>query len=215
MIIETIIYVALIFGLFVVCDNSLSRRYYVPFKVVCSASFLAILFINHYFSEKLTMMMWALFACYVGDILMGLYNTYTRKESMILGIICFMIGHVGLLNYMCRITDRTSALIYILPCISGVLLAWLRSHFRLHMGSLFVPCLIYCYFITTMTLKALECGLQGMLWLAIAGILFWISDFTIIFLYFYHYRSKSIKRIVHFINLATYYAAILLFIFSL
>ena len=215
MIIQTIIYVALIIGLFMVCDNSLSRRYYVPLKVVCSASFLAILFLNHYFSEKLTMMMGALFACFVGDILMGLYNTYTRKEFMILGIIAFMIGHVGLLNYMCRITDRTSLLIYILPCASCVLLAWLRSHFRLHMGRLFVPCLIYCYFITTMTLKAIECGIQGMPWLALAGILFWISDFTIIFLYFYHYRSKTIKRVVHFINLATYYLAILVFIFSL
>jgi hypothetical protein len=66
-----------------------------------------------------------------------------------------------------------------------------------------------------MTFKAIECGLMGMPWLALAGILFLVSDFSIIFLYFYHYRSKTVKRIMHFGNLATYYAAILVFIFSL
>ena len=215
MIIETIIYAALIIGLFVVCDNSLSRRYYVPLKVVCSASFLAILFINHYYSEKMTMMMWALFACFAGDILMGLYNTYRSKQFMALGIIAFMIGHVGLLNYMCRITDTTSILVYILPVLACLMLVGVRKMFKLHMGSLFVPCLIYSYFVSTMTLKAIECGLMGMPWFAIAGLLFLISDFTIIFLYFYHYRSRTVKRVVHFGNLATYYAAILVFIFSL
>lgn len=215
MIIETIIYVALIIGLFMVCDNSLSRRYYVPLKVVCSASFLAILFLNYYYSEKLTMMMWALFACFVGDLLMGLYNTYSRKQFMALGIIAFMIGHVGLLNYMCRITSTTSVLVYILPVLPCILFLALKKRFKLHMGSLFVPCLIYCYFVSTMTFKAIECGIMGMTWIAFAGVLFLVSDFTIIFLYFYHFRNKKIKRIMHFCNLATYYAAILIFIFNL
>ena len=215
MIIETIIYVALIIGLFMVCDNSLSRRYYVPLKVVCSASFLAILFINHYYSEKMTMMMWALFACFAGDILMGLYNTYRSKQFMALGIIAFMIGHVGLLNYMCRITDTTSILVYILPVLACLMLVGVRKMFKLHMGSLFVPCIIYCYFVSTMTLKALECGLNGTPILGIAGMLFLFSDFTILFLYFYHYKNRGNKRIVHYINLGTYYTAILLFIFSL
>ena len=60
MIIETIIYVALLIALFSVCDNSLSRRYYVPLKVVCSASFLVILWINQVFSEKLWTMLFEL-----------------------------------------------------------------------------------------------------------------------------------------------------------
>ncbi len=215
MIIETIVYAALIIGLCLVCDNSLSRRYYVPLKVVCSASFLGILFINYYFSEKLTMMMWALLACFVGDLLMGLYNTYLRKQFMVLGIIAFMLGHVGLLNYMCRITDRNSALVYILPIVPCLILLAVRKVCKLHMGSLLLPCLIYCYFVSTMALKALECGLNGMPWLGVAGILFLFSDFAILYLYFYHFRKREIKRIVHYFNLATYYSAILIFIFSL
>lgn len=215
MVIETIIYVALLIALFCVCDNSLSRRYYVPLKVVCSASFLVIFILNYYYSEKFGLLIWALLACFIGDILMGLYNTYLRKQFMAIGIIAFMLGHVGFLNYMCRITNKTSALVYILPVVACLILVGMKKRFHLHMGSLFVPCIIYSYFVSTMTLKAVECGMNGMNILAIAGILFLISDFTILFLYFYHFSHIKYKRQVHYVNLATYYIAILLFIYSL
>ena len=215
MVVETLIYVALIVALFFVCDNSLSRRYYVPLKVVCSASFLVILWINQVFSEKLWTMFWALLACFVGDLLMGCYNTFSSKQFMAVAIIAFMFGHVGLLNYMCRITDKTSVQVYTLPVLFCGLMVVMRKLFHLHMGVLFVPSLIYTYFVSTMTMKAVECGLNGMVLTGIAGVLFLLSDFSILFLYFYHFRGVKNKRIVHYINLATYYAAILLFIFSL
>ena len=215
MIVETIIYVALIIALFAVCDNRFSRRYYVPLKVVCSASFLVILFLNEFYSEKKGLLIWALLACFVGDILMGLYNTYLRKQFMLIGIIAFMLGHVGFLTYMSRITDKTNPLVYILPVIPCLIFLYMKKSFHLHIGSLFIPCLIYCYFVSTMTLKSLECGLNGQPILGVAGLLFLLSDFTILFLYFYHFRSRNVKRIIHFVNLATYYIAILLFIYSL
>ena len=215
MVIETLVYLALVVALFAVCDNSLSRRFYVPLKVVCSASFLVILWINQFFSEKLWLMFWALLACFVGDLLMGLYNIFMRKQAIMLAIIAFMLGHVGLLNYMVRTTDKTSSLVYIAPVVACVLMVIVKKLCHLHMGSLFVPCIIYCYFVTTMTLKAIECGAEGNPLIALAGILFWLSDVTILFLYFYHFRGIKNKRIVHYVNLATYYAAILLFIFSL
>ncbi|WP_028242823.1 lysoplasmalogenase family protein [Pseudobutyrivibrio ruminis] len=214
-ILETIIYVALIIALFAVCDNRYSRRCYVPLKVVCSASFLVIFFLNFYYSERLGLLMWALLACFVGDILMGMYNTYLKKQFMVIGIIAFMLGHVGFLNYMCRITEHTSVRVYIVPVFACLILIGMRKWCHLHIGSLFVPCIIYCYFVSTMTLKAIECGLNGLNILGVAGVLFLISDFTILFLYFYHFSHIKNKRAVHYVNLATYYAAIILFIYSL
>ena len=126
-----------------------------------------------------------------------------------------MLGHVGLLNYMCRITDVTKVMVYIFPVVPCIVLIVMQKWFHLHMGNLYVPCLIYCYFVSTMTLKAIECGLNGMPLIGLAGTLFLFSDFTILFLYFYHFRSIKAKRIVHYVNLATYYIAILLFIYSL
>ena len=215
MIIETIIYIALIIALFLVCDNRFSRRYYVPLKVVCSTSFLIILIINQFYSPKLWLMFWPLFACFLGDILLGLFNTYKRKRFMIIGIIAFMLGHVAFLNYMCRIQPDTNPWVYIAPVatVGAVIVIHKTSH--LHMGVLFVPSLIYSYFVTCMTLKAVECGLHGKPLLGIAGVLFLISDFTILFLYFYHYRNKTNKRIIHYVNLGTYYLAIYLFLVSL
>ena len=215
MIIETLIYAALLIALFFVCDNSLSRRFYVPLKMLCSASFLVILWVNQMLSEKLWLMFWALLAYFVGDLLMAFYNTYRNKQVIALGIIAFMLGHVGLLNYMCRITDKTNVMVYILPVVGCVIVVALRKMCHLYMGSLFVPCLIYAYFVSTMTLKAIECGLNGMPLLGVAGALTLISDLTILFLYFYHFRNIKNKRIVHYINLGTYYASILLFVFSL
>lgn len=215
MIIETIIYVALIIGLFLVCDNRYSRRYYVPLKVVCSASFLVIFFINQAYSEKFGLMIWALLACFLGDVLMGLYNTYLKKTFITLAILAFMLGHVGLLNYMCRINPDISPFLFILPLIPCALVLGMIKWFRMHIGRLLWPCIIYCYFVSTMALKANLCALEGRPILGFAGILFLFSDITIMFLYFYHYRDRRKKRFVHYVNLATYYLAILLFIFSL
>ena len=203
MIIQTIIYVALIIGLFMVCDNSLSRRYYVPLKVVCSASFLVILLINHYYSPKLSMIFWPLLACFLGDILLGLFNTYKRKRFMIIGIIAFMLGHVAFLNYMCRLKPDTNPWVYMAPIATVVVVLLVHNLCHLHMGVLFVPCLIYSYFVTCMTLKAIECGLNSRPIIGMAGVLFLISDFTILFLYFYHYRNRTNKRIVHSYNRST------------
>ncbi|MCR4568583.1 MAG: lysoplasmalogenase [Pseudobutyrivibrio sp.] len=214
-IIETIIYVALIIGLFLVCDNRYSRRYYVPLKVVCSTSFLVIFWINQCFSEKFGLMVWAVLACFLGDIMMALYNTYMRRPFFVLGIITFMIAHVALLNYMCRVKPNTSPWVFILAAAPCILLFGMVRWFRLHIGRLLWPCLIYCYFVSTMALKANQCALDGMPIIGIAGLLFLFSDVTILFLYFYHYRSKNKKRFVHYVNLGTYYLAILLFIFSL
>ena len=212
MILETIIYVALIITLFAVCDNRFSRRYYVPLKVVCSISFLIIFLLNQFYSEKLGLLIWALLACFVGDLLMGLYNTYLRKQFMVLGTIAFMLGHVGFLNYMCRITDKTNVLVYIAPIIPCLIFIGMRKWCHLHIGSLMVPCLIYCYFVSMTALKAIECGLNGLPILGVAGTLFIASDFPILFLYFYHFSKRTNKRIVHYINLTTYYIVILLFI---
>ena len=215
MIIETLIYVALLIALFLVCDNSLSKKYYVPLKMVCSASFLIILWINQMLSEKLWLMFWALLAYFVGDLLMAFYNTYRNKQVIALGIIAFMLGHVGLLNYMCRITDFTNVLVYILPVLGCVIVMILKKTCHLHMGSLLAPCLIYAYFVSTMTLKAIECGLNGMPLIGVAGALTLLSDVTILFLYFYHFKDVKNKRLVHWLNLGTYYLAILLFVYSL
>lgn len=52
-------------------------------------------------------------------------------------------------------------------------------------------------------------------WLGLGGMLFFTSDFTIIFLYFYKFRKAENRRKIHCINLATYYFGILAFDISI
>ena len=52
-------------------------------------------------------------------------------------------------------------------------------------------------------------------WIGIAGILFFASDFSIIFLYFYKFKNKTNRQKVHIFNLLTYYMAVMAFDISI
>ena len=207
MFIDLLVYTLILIGLFTVCDNRFSKKYYVPLKGVCSASFLIILALHNMFSEKGDMLIWPLIACFVGDIMMGLYNTYSRKRFMSLGMVSFMLGHVGFIYYMCQTANKKAIWAFIVPFALCILMYAICTKLHIHMGKLLYPGLIYCYFVSAMFLKSLTAGPLG-----VAGTLFFLSDFSIMFLYFYHYKNRTHKKWVHYFNLATYYYAIYLFI---
>ena len=52
-------------------------------------------------------------------------------------------------------------------------------------------------------------------WIGFGGIAFFISDFTIIFLYFYKFHKPENRCKIHYLNLATYYYGILAFDISI
>lgn len=223
MLAEIIIYGILLVLLLAVCDNKYSRRCYVPLKAVCSASFLVILILNQYFSEDMHRVLIALIACFVGDVLMAYYNVRKDKHYMTLGIFVFIVGHVFLLIYMCEGYVPTHVLVFVLPLLICGLMYVMYKRIHLHMGRLFYPSFVYCYFVSAMMLKALEVGAYAFAqgnahpapyMIMVAGILFFLSDFSILFLYFYHFHKRWEKRVVHYFNLITYYVAILLFVYS-
>ncbi|MCR5416125.1 MAG: lysoplasmalogenase [Pseudobutyrivibrio sp.] len=211
MITEIIIYGLLLIGLFAVCDNKLSAKWYLPMKIICSAGFLVILIERECYSESIHRLLLALIACFVGDIFMALFNSYHQKHYMAWGILVFMVGHVFLLINMCTYHQPTNPWIFILPIPICGLMYLLYKKIHLHMGRLFYPAFVYCYFVSAMALKAISVGGITMM----AGALFFLSDFSILFLYFYHFHTKPLKKLCHYFNLATYYIAILLFIYSI
>lgn len=224
MLLELVIYGILLILLMAVCDNKYSRRCYVPLKAVCSASFLVILILNNMFSESLHKLLIALIACFVGDVLMAYYNVRKDKHYMTLGTFVFIFGHIFLLIYMCEDYKPTYPLVFILPVFICGLMYLLYKKIHLHMGRLFYPSFVYCYFVSAMSLKAIEVGAYAIAqgnshpapyMIMAAGILFFLSDFSILFLYFYHFHKRWEKRLTHHFNLVTYYVAILLFVFSL
>lgn len=208
MIIETVIYSVLLISLLFVCDNDYSKKYYVPFKTACSASFLLLLFINTRALDASPSLFGPLALCFVGDVLMGMYNTYKKKRFVLSGLVAFLIAHIFFLAYMINMAPNTSIVVALVPFAMLMVMAVVYKLCHFHMGKIKYPAFLYCYFVSAMCMKSFEIG--GII--AIAGLLFFLSDFSIMFLYFFHFKRKTHKKIVHYFNLVTYYFAILLFI---
>lgn len=201
------VYTLLIIALLFVCDNDYSRKYYVPLKTACSASFLLMSFVIDTVGF-FNLLMLPLVSCFIGDIFMGQYNVRKARSSLYTGIGAFLVAHILFLIYMTQTVPGISLVNAILPVFVVILMLWLVRTFHLHMGKVLYFSTIYCYMVTAMCLKALEIGGLTMM----GGILFFLSDFTIIFLYFYHFAKIQNKKIVHYLNLVTYYLGILFFI---
>ena len=212
--ISLIVYIALIIILLLVCDNRYSKKYYVPIKSACSASFLIIYIVNEFYGPDITRLLLPLIACFVGDILMGEYNIKHRKRFLGLAMAAFILGHIGFLAYMVSLTEYTSLIVIIGPIIACLIFYFVYRLMHLHMGYMKIGAYIYTLFISAVFLKSIETSLVcgESIFIMLGGVLFFLSDFSILFLYFYHFKNKNSKKLVHYFNLVTYYLAIYCFI---
>ncbi len=213
-----VIYALLVFGLLAVCDNDYSKTWYLRFKVISSLAF--ILFYLIFSGRGLII---ALLACGCGDVFMALYHLKAKKIYMFLGMLTFMAGHIFFLIYMCSDFGHTAPMVYIIPIFICLLMLAIYKGFHLHMGRLFYAAIIYCYFVSAMATKSIEIGSRAYvqatesiipILIMIAGILFFLSDFSIMIMYFYHFHNRRTKRLVHYFELISYYTAIILFVIS-
>ncbi|MCR4693735.1 MAG: lysoplasmalogenase [Pseudobutyrivibrio sp.] len=218
MIVGLVIYGLMVLGLLAVCDNDYSKTWYLRLKTLCSLAFIIIYLV---FSGRGLII--ALLACGLGDIFMALYHLKAKKIYMFLGMLTFMTGHIFLLIYMCSEFAPTAWLVFIIPVFICLCMLAIYKGFHLHMGRLFYAAIIYCYFVSAMATKAIEIGIRACvqatesmipILIMIAGILFFLSDFSIMIMYFYHFHNRRTKRLVHYFELISYYTAIILFVIS-
>ena len=210
-----IIYSILLIALLIVSDNELSKKYYVPLKVACSAFFVAIGLIE---GCGLSVML-PVGLCALGDLFMALYNQKGRKRFLLTGIILFFGAHVGFLVDFYRIQPELDIVAIIAPVGLCALFAVLYKIAHFHMGKMKLPGLLYCFMVSSMCVKSLLIAWGNpfveVQLLALGGVLFFLSDFSILFLYFYHFKKRRTKKLVHSFNLITYYVAIYLFLIIL
>ena len=70
-------------------------------------------------------------------------------------------------------------------CLLGLVLI---NSFHLHLGRLRYAVLVYSVFVSAFMVKAVSIMLtSGSLRIGYAGIFFWLSDFSLLFYYFYHF----------------------------
>ena len=205
-----------------VSQSRYKKKYYVPSKMLCSVTFvvLAIVFalVSHHM-EYFFGLFPALCFCLLGDLFMGLYQVGRQKRNLTLGILAFMIGHLCLLVMLFYQSRNMIWWDVLVPVIAVIMLVIMRKVASMRYGKVWPLAICYCIMLALMLSKSTQLMVQkpgiASAWIGIGGILFFISDFTINFIYFYKIKKSIWKRWVHAINLATYFLAILAFDLSI
>jgi uncharacterized membrane protein YhhN len=197
-------------------------QYYVGIKMLCSVSFwgIALLFtvISKHWDYGWLMLLPMAF-CVVGDLFMGLYQVKRKRRNLVLGLVFFLLAHFGLLLVLFHLDTVFNLWNVLVPAVALLAFVFLKLKLHLHLGRMMIPACIYTLLLTLMLSKSLQYFYLhpsiASAWIGLGGLLFFLSDFTIIFLYFYRFRSRENKLIIHYVNLVTYYFAMLAFDMSI
>ena len=183
------------------------KKTYLKKKTMQSAAFLAVLllaFLKSGRSDVFWIVLPAFFCCFAGDVLLALYNTHRKKRVFAMGLFLFLAGHLFFLHWMVRMRPFCMEDL-LFPAAGVVLVAFLTGSKSFHTGRLRPCILLYSFFVAALFSKSIHIAWSTPdafhLLMAVGGTLFLISDFSILFLYFY--KTKDVR--IHLFNLLTYY----------
>lgn len=209
----TIIYIILFVFLMLTCYVSSLKKFYIASKMMCSAAFIGIAIFAMVQSSN-TILFWRLFPafifCFMGDFFLALKEVKEGEKPFLIGLSCFLIGHI-LFLWGFEIIESSTWLTWLLPLL-GIVMAGALLHLKyMNVGKFKAAVLVYSYFVTALFIKCTQTALSGdgsaFYWLIFCGGAFFIiSDIIILFLYFYNKKYAIIKLL----NLGSYYAAVFL-----
>lgn len=196
----------------VVCRPEWKKKYYLEAKILNSASFLTVFFISAYRSEAIHtfwLMLPGILFCFVGDVFMALYNRQRKRQHFLLGVGIFLSGHLCFVRWLCS-KQPITIFDLIIPILAVCFTWYLVSRRDIHTGKMQPFVVLYAFFVALFLSKALHLAwsepTSAHIMIAVGSILFFVSDVSIIFLYFQKRKGAA----VHIFNLATYYAAMFL-----
>ena len=165
------------------------KETYIPWKSIQSTGFLAAFVVSSIIygdPGNFCVMLPAFICCFTGDVFLAFYNKYKKRRIFAFGLFAFLAGHIFFIRY------------------------YLTTGKIFHTGRLRPFVIIYAFFVTFLAEKSVRIALSfhsaAHLLAGIGGLLFLMSDISILFLYFWKKRNKKI----HLFNLYTYYAGIYL-----
>lgn len=182
-------------------------QYYVPVKTMASIAFICMAVFCGVMGDNVVMMirmMPAFVMCLCGDIFLGFHYRIKNKKLFLGGVATFMLGHIFFIEAFVHL-QKLVWTDFIFPiCAIGitVLVTYAKKMF---LGKLRPYVYTYSFFVAMLFSKSMHIMIKAptaqTFCLAIGAGLFLISDFLILFLYFYEKRPWS----THGWNLATYY----------
>lgn len=148
----------------------------------------------------------ALIFCFLGDVFLGINSQFDKKIFFVAGLFSFTIAHI---LYMIDFSRFAPMALYdlMLPILSIFITYMLIKLENMDVQKeLRIFILMYSFFVTLLLTKGMDvliiCGINiKSVLIFIGALMFFISDFIILFLYFY----KKKHHIVGTINLLLYY----------
>lgn len=220
--IGTLLYTVAVAILLWIAQSKYKQKYYVKVKMVCSVGFVVLGAVFAWASSHINyylLLLPALCFCMLGDLFMGLYQIARKKQSLIWGIVTFMLGHLFLLINLFYHSRQVTWWNLFVPAVTVAVFFLMRKTCGMHYGKVMPLAVLYVVFLALMLSKSTELMVLqpgiATAWIGVGGIFFFISDFTINFIYFYKIKNRLLERWIHGINLGTYYLAILAFDMSI
>ena len=205
-IISLIYSISVVVLLYICLYEDIKRKLYVPVKMAASTLFIILALVSRWSF----IMLIPLAFCWLGDLFMGLFNIYHKRRFIGAGAAAFMLAHVGFLIILFILEPRIGALDIVFTAVGVALAAAVIKLCDLHTGNMTGLCICYAAFISAFSQRAVRYGIAwdgDPAWI-LGGLLFFVSDLLILFLYFRRYKRRSLKKVVQIANLATYYMAI-------
>lgn len=183
------------------------KKTYLVRKTIQSLAFLAVLALSWRICGQTFLFLQllpAFLCCLIGDVLLALYNKFRKKRMFATGLCVFLAGHLFFLHRMSSMqTFAWTDLIF--PACGVVIAAVMTGSKSFHTGRLRPCILIYTFFVSALFAKSVHVAWSMPdafhVTAAVGCLLFFASDFSILFLYFY--KTRDIR--IHLFNLASYY----------
>lgn len=218
----SLLYLLSLLVLLVVCVKDGKRKYYVKAKMTVSSLFVIFSVIYYFCGNQDIRIVWASFPalllCWCGDLFLGLYQKKHKKKMMLLGIGAFAVAHIFLCLYLFMRVPGIGFFEIVGPVLAIGATTLMMKVFKLHTGKARVPVIIYSAFVTEFMIKAVHImfsNVNGGIVIGLAGILFWLSDLSLLFIYFAYFKKRWALIVLHVFNLASYFIAVYLMAFSL
>ena len=173
-------------------------------KIITALLFVIIGILNFHPVMLITLMLF-----FSGDVLLAFANGGTIKHWLMWGMLCFWLGHIGLIFYIisCQTFEYLSL-------IMGMILIFLMLVIKkkltaIDFRGLFPILLVYGYTLGILGSLAIL-GVSASPLLTSGILIFIVSDICLIFWYFYPQCPKTVKIL----NVITYFGAVLLIALS-
>ncbi|MCI5774291.1 MAG: lysoplasmalogenase [Erysipelotrichaceae bacterium] len=200
-------------ALIYVTSSRTLQKYRIFCKALTSSLFIAVYLI---LNKQLDMvMLGALIACFIGDILLG-YKKNGHTQYLVYGASAFLIAHLLYIYVMSQFASLQLS-DTLLSIFALIILKLITYKLDIHFGSKRYIIWLYTFIVVMMGNKAFDIALtQPSLFghmLGAGGILFVLSDFILLFLYFKFKNNLQLQLTNSFIYYLAQYLLALAFYF--